>query len=71
MYFGHMDLYCKSDVVREDSDDEILEWLVDHAELRDEDFEYIGYFNRRGQLFTDLGKVSDISDRDYYDAIIK
>ncbi|MCQ2248660.1 MAG: methyl-accepting chemotaxis protein [Treponema sp.] len=71
MYFGHMDLYCKNDVMSVGTDEEIMDWLICHSYQRDEDFAYIGYFDLEGKMITDLGYENDISDLDFFNAIVE
>ena len=70
-YLSELDYYTKQDVLKTGSGDEILEWLVNHEANRPKAFMYVGFIDLQGNFYTDLGKQSNVQDREYYKAVIK
>ena len=71
-YLSKMDYYANADIVQQGkSTDEIVRWMTNRIHNRSEVFEYIGYVDKNGVNYTDNGETSNVSDRDYFQAIIK
>ena len=70
-YFAYLSYYTESDIVRTGDTDQIVEWMIDHVDRRPEVFDYIGWCDKEAKFYSDRGAVSDIKDRDYYQAIMQ
>ena len=70
-YFYAMDFYINSVAMYGGSLDEIREWLVSSEKHRTNEFDYIMFCGPDGIAYTDTGKRTNISDRDYFKAIMQ
>ncbi len=68
-YFAYMDQYVKSDIAQTGSTPAVKEWLLSRIDLRPETISYVGYADKDGNSCNDLGGGSNISPRDYYQAL--
>ena len=69
-YFAHLDYYVNSDVANEGTTEEIVEWLREHENNRDKDFDYVAWVDETGNFYSDIGTQTNITDRDYFQAIM-
>ncbi|MBR6912378.1 MAG: methyl-accepting chemotaxis protein, partial [Treponema sp.] len=71
-YFKELNTYLYADEVENGDLEEVFSWLQqpDHDDMRDE-FDYILVAGPDGQARADIGKETDISSRDYFQAIMK
>lgn len=71
-YFTALDFYCNSNAVKEAYDtDEIVEWLVENEPNRNKTlFDYVAWVDRDGGFYSDIGTKTNVSARDYYQAIM-
>ena len=71
-YISKLNYYTNSEVVLNGgSTEEIVQWLKDVKSIRPSAFVYMGYVDADGNCYTDEGKTTSVTDRDYYKAIIK
>ena len=71
-YLSKLNYYTGAEVVQNGgSPDEIADWLQRVKPLRPSSFAYMGYVDINGNSYTDEGKITSVSDRDYYQAIVK
>lgn len=70
-YFAYMDQYVNADVAQTGSTPLVKEWLLSRIDLRPECISYVGYADKDGNSCNDLGGGSNISSRDYYQALAK
>ena len=65
-----LDMYANSDVINRGSTQEIAEWFAANSYIRPKNFLNAFYCDSSGELYTDSGKNVNVSDRDYYRAIM-
>ncbi|MCI1208090.1 MAG: methyl-accepting chemotaxis protein [Treponema sp.] len=70
-FIHDMYTYQKADIVRNGTEEEIVVWLRGMAGRRSTDFNDILFCSGDGIGYNDLGHQSDISNRDYYQAMIR
>lgn len=70
-YNEALDYYTNADIIKTGDIDAIGEWLVEHEWVRDNDFDYIMIAGPDGYTYNDIGTRTDISTRDYFQAIMK
>ena len=70
-YFKDLSVYTGADIVKTGDVAQVGAWLQSHSELRASEFDYIMVAGPDGLAYTDLGKRTDIRDRDYFQAIVK
>ena len=70
-YFKDLQVYVGADVMRNGDIEEVGRWLQDRANLRAAEYDYIMIAGPDGLAYTDLGKRTDIAERDYFQAIVK
>ncbi|MCQ2982221.1 MAG: methyl-accepting chemotaxis protein [Treponemataceae bacterium] len=68
-YFGYLDQYVKSDIAQTGDTALVKEWLLSRIDLRPDVISYVGYADKDGNSCNDLGGGSNISPRDYYQAL--
>ncbi|WP_242457266.1 methyl-accepting chemotaxis protein [Treponema zioleckii] len=69
-YANQLHYYTASDVARNGTTEEIVEWLHAHKEQRPEIYNYVIYVTPDGTWNSDDGGTGDVSDRTYFKAII-
>lgn len=69
-YIKQMRMYTEADVTQTEDPEQIQEWLVSHASSRTPDFDRIGYIDDKGDFYNDQNKVTNVKDRDYFQAIM-
>lgn len=65
-----LDMYATNEVIQNGTTEEIAYWLKNHTSMRPQTFIETFYCNTKGDLFTDSGNSINVSDRDYYKAIL-
>ena len=70
-YYKDLYVYVGADVMESGNVDLAGEWLNNNQNLRSKEFDYIMIAGPDGLAYTDLGKRTDISERDYFQAILK
>ncbi|MBR6154469.1 MAG: HAMP domain-containing protein [Treponema sp.] len=70
-YFKDLQVYAGADVMEAGDVTAAGEWLFKNANLRSKEFDYIMIAGPDGLAYTDLGKRTDIAERDYFQAIVK
>jgi len=70
-YIKQMRMYTEADVTQTADPAEIQTWLIDHADSRTPDFDRIGYIDDKGDFYNDQNKITNVYDRDYFQAIMK
>ncbi len=70
-YYKDLYVYVGADVMESGNVDLAGEWLNNNQNLRSKEFDYIMVAGPDGLAYTDLGKRTDISERDYFQAILK
>ena len=70
-YFNALDYYVNSDVMKYGSFNEMVRWLTDQVDNRNESIDYIMLCDSTGVAYTDIGARTNIKERDYFKAIIE
>ncbi len=70
-YITKLDFYSQQDIITSQDNEQIQQWLIQHEGNRPKEFMYVGWIDLNGTMYTDMGNTSDVSDRDYYKAVIK
>jgi len=70
-YIKQMRTYTEADVTQTANPKEIQAWLIEHEGSRTPDFDRIGYIDPKGDFYNDQNKVTNVYDRDYFQAIMK
>ncbi len=65
-----LDTYVKSDVAINGTNEEIISWLKYTESGRNEEFDYVAWCDTTGYFVSDIGTSAQVSDRDYFDAMI-
>ena len=71
IYVNDMRLYSSADVVKTRNDDEIIQWLIDHEHLKNEDMDYVFYSGADGIAHLENGKTFNVKDLDIYKAVFE
>lgn len=69
-YLAEMDFYARDAIVETKDTKQIVAWMNKQRNRRPEMFEYIGYVDSQGNAFTDANETAQVSDRDYFKAIV-
>jgi len=71
-YFKELNGYVHADVMENADLEECYEWIMDpeHSDMRG-DFDYVMFSGPDGQARTDLGGITNIVERDYFQAIMQ
>ena len=70
-YKNELDYYVNADIMYGGNEGAVEDWLVAHKDRRSADFSYIMYAESNGLAYTDLNVHTDISNRDYFKAIMQ
>ena len=70
-YIKQLRMYTEAEVTKTADPVLIQQWLIEHTESRSPDFLRIGFIDAKGNFYSDQNKITDVSDRDYYIAIMK
>ena len=74
VYKNDLKVYSNADVIQTGDDQEVIEWLHNHQQLRNPDYDYMFYCDSEGTSFRDTGLVGGkgaLVERDYYKAMMK
>jgi len=74
IYLNDMRIYSDSDVVKTGDADRVLDWLHEHTELKNKDYDYMFFCGPDGTTYRDTGLVGSkggILERDYYKAMME
>ena len=71
-YFKELNGYVHADVMEDGDLEACYEWIMDpeHRDMRG-DFDYVMLSGSDGQARTDLGGITSVADRDYFQAIMQ
>ena len=70
-YFAYLSYYTEADVLETGDTEQIVNWMIEHVPHRPPVFDYIGWADNTAKFYSDRGAVSNIPDRDYYQAIMQ
>ena len=70
-YLAYLTYYTESDILESGDSKEIVEWMKNHVQHRPPVFDYIGWADDTATFYSDKGAVTNIKDRDYYQAIMQ
>ena len=74
IYLNDMRIYSDSDVVKTGDADKVLDWLHQHTELKNSDYDYMFFCGPDGTTYRDTGLVGSkggILERDYFKAMME
>ena len=74
VYINDLKVYSNADVIATGDDEQVIEWLHDHQQLRNPDYDYMFFCDSVGTSFRDTGLVGGtgaLQERDYYKAMMK
>jgi Methyl-accepting chemotaxis protein len=69
-YEHELDQYLNAEVVKTGDSAQIISWLRSHPDIRSKDFDYVFFGMPDGTVYTDTNVTAQVTDRDYYKAII-
>src|SRR5574344_547740 len=69
LYKG-LDVYVKNPINKDANIEEIAQWIKENPNLVGQEFGYSGFCDKNGILHTSLGTEANVSDREYYKAIM-
>ncbi len=69
-YNEALDYYTNADIIQTGDFDAIGNWLMQHKNVRDNDFDYIMISGPDGYTYNDIGTRTQIKDRPYFKAIM-
>ncbi len=70
-YYTELAFYTKNHVVNTKDPAQIIKWLQSNADIRPGDFDYVAFVDKNGNFDSDIKSHTTISDRDYFQAIMK
>ena len=74
VYKNDLKVYSDADVVKTGDAQQVIDWLHDHQNLRNPDYDYMFFCDAEGTSFRDTGLVGGkgaLVERDYYKAMMK
>ena len=74
VYKNDLKVYSNADVVKTGDPQQVIEWLHNHQELRNPDYDYMFFCDSEGTSYRDTGLVGGkgaLVERDYYQAMMK
>ncbi len=74
VYINDLRIYSDADIVKTGDDEQVIEWLHGHQNLRNPDYDYMFFCDKEGTSFRDTGLVGGkgaLVERDYYKAMMK
>ncbi|MBQ1628425.1 MAG: HAMP domain-containing protein [Treponema sp.] len=70
-YFAHLDFYTNADIVKTGDNDAIINWLRKNEPNREKTIDYVAWVDNKGGFYSDLGTSTNVSERDYFQAIMR
>ena len=70
-YKTALDFYINSDAAQTGDTEEIVDWLRTTTSKRNKIFDYVAWADETGKFQTDNGNETFVTQRDYYQAIVK
>lgn len=70
-YKTALDFYVNSDAAQTGDTEEIVDWLRTTTSKRNKIFDYVAWVDETGKFQTDNGNETFVTQRDYYQAIVK
>ena len=70
-YKTALDFYINSDAAQTGDTEEIVDWLRTTTSKRNKIFDYVAWVDETGKFQTDNGNKTFVTQRDYYQAIVK
>ena len=73
VYINDLRIYSDADVIKTGDDEQVLEWLHNHQNLRNPDYDYMFFCDAEGTSYRDTGLVGGkgaLVERDYYKAMM-
>jgi methyl-accepting chemotaxis protein len=73
-YLLDLKVYSGADIVKTGDENKVVNWLHQNTQLRNSDYDYMFFCGADGSTKRDTGltgKINGITDRDYYQAIMK
>ncbi len=70
-YFKDLQVYVHADVMKDGDLDAAIQWMLDNTQVRASEYDYMMITGPDGKAVTDQGKPTEISARDYFQAIMK
>ena len=70
-YFAYLNYYTESDIIATKDTEQIVEWMKDRIDHRPPVFDYIGWSDKTEKFYSDRGNITEIKDRDYWQAIMR
>ena len=74
VYKNDLKVYSNADVVKTGDPEQVIEWLHNHQQLRNPDYDYMFFCDAEGTSYRDTGLVGGkgaLTERDYYKAMMK
>ena len=74
IYLNDLRIYSQNDINLSGEDQTVINWLQNHTELRNPDYDYMFYCTSEGTSYRDTGLVGAkgaLLERDYYKAMMK
>ena len=74
VYKNDLKVYSDADVIKTGDAQQVIDWLHDHQNLRNEDYDYMFFCDAEGTSYRDTGLVGGkgaLVERDYYKAMMK
>ena len=70
-FFKDLQVYAGADIMESGDVDAVGKWIIKNTALRTKEYDYIMVAGPDGLAYTDVGKRTDIADRDYFQAIMQ
>ncbi|WP_191016041.1 methyl-accepting chemotaxis protein [Treponema zioleckii] len=71
IYLNDMRIFSSADVVKTQNDEEIVQWLLEHDNLKNEDMDYVFYSGKDGVAHLENGREFNVKDSDMYRAVFE
>jgi methyl-accepting chemotaxis protein len=74
VYINDLRIYSDADIIKTGDDEQVIEWLHNHQNLRNPDYDYMFFCDAEGTSFRDTGLIGGkgaLVERDYYKAMMK
>ena len=73
VYINDLKVYSNADIVSTGDDEQVIDWLHDHQQIRNPDYDYMFFCDSEGTSYRDTGLVGGkgaLVERDYYKAMM-